>query len=556
MISSDKNLTVLFNGEIYNYQKIKELISIDYQYNTNSDTEVILAAYKQWGIRCFDYFEGMFAITLIDHAKNKIFIARDLAGVKPLYYFFDGINLFLTSEYKVLMNSNILDNEINHDSLKKYIIFQTVPDRNNLIKGIKKLMPGEILGFDMTSCKTILEDKIKLKNYDNFKNYDEYVECLKNEIYFQMNLATNTDLPTGYHLSGGIDSNTLVSLTQKLRSDQNFFFVTSIIDDEIDNESDYIFEAAKNYGRELKVVHVNAKNFFEVLDNALYQLDEPVGDPGLIPQYLVNKEISQYAKIVYSGQGFDELFFGYARNLAAYSIAKFGKNSFSLKNSSLPEEITNFFSEWHDFKKELNSLSNLSPEMTNYIKLCRFNPYLNYSELNDKFLTSLKEIAENEFSNLNQRSMSLSEFIYNSETTIQLPSLLHMEDRVSMIHSVETRVPFCTNSIISLAYNKKLEWIFRNHKTKGVIKDIVQNLIPSNIANRPNKVGRPVPFRKWFKERNDLVSELNDKKEQIEFLYGTKNIVNYALNNENPFDRTLWGIWSLTRWIEKYNISI
>ena len=93
---------------------------------------------------------------------------------------------------------------------------------------------------------------------------------------------------------------------------------------------------------------MNAKNFFEVLDNALYQLDEPVGDPGLIPQYLVNKEISQYAKIVYSGQGFDELFFGYARNLAAYSIAKFGKNSFSLKNSSLPEEITNLFPGVHE----------------------------------------------------------------------------------------------------------------------------------------------------------------------------------------------------------------
>ena len=161
----------------------------------------------------------------------------------------------------------------------------------NLIKGVKKVMPGEIIEFDLNTLKVINTNRIKLKEFEKFKNYNDYFDCLKNEIYHQMTLATNTDLPTGYHLSGGIDSNTLVSLTKSIRTDQKFFFVTSIIDDESDNELGFINQAAKKYERELKVVKVNSENFFDTLDDAIYQLDEPVGDPGLIPQYLVNKNI-------------------------------------------------------------------------------------------------------------------------------------------------------------------------------------------------------------------------------------------------------------------------
>ena len=123
-----------------------------------------------------------------------------------------------------------------------------------------------------------------------------------------MKIATNTDLATGYHLSGGLDSNTLVSLTKKIRKDKNFFFVSSIIDDEIDHEYEYIHKAAKIYQNDLNIVHINNKSFFDVFDQVISSLDEPVGDPGVIPQYLVNEEISKRAKIVYSGQGFDEFF--------------------------------------------------------------------------------------------------------------------------------------------------------------------------------------------------------------------------------------------------------
>ena len=222
----------------------------------------------------------------------------------------------------------------------------------------------------------------------------------------------------------------------------------------------------------------------------------------------------------------------------------------------MPKPISKFFSDWSYFKTDLINNQNLSPEMINFTKLCRFNPYLSYDKLNVSFVEDLKKLQKMSILIYIISPKVFQIFLFLSETTIQLPSLLQMEDRVSMIHSVETRVPFCTNSIISLARKGQMSWIFKDHKTKGVIKDIVKNLIPSEILNRPNKVGRPVPFRSWFKSKRDLGLILEDNREKIEFIYRSKNILNYALNNQNPYDRTLWGIWSLIRWLDRYNVTL
>ena len=146
--------------------------------------------------------------------------------------------------------------------------------------------------------------------------------------------------------------------------------------------------------------------------------------------------------------------------------------------------------------------------------------------------------------------------MFNVETTLQLPSLLQMEDRASMAHSVETRVPFCTNSILGLAKVAEIEWIFRNNQTKGVIKDIVKDILPEAIINRKTKVGRPMPFSKWFKEDKNLLNKLYANKELVSEIYGSGDIIDYALNQKNPYDRTLWGIWSLILWTQLYNISV
>lgn len=555
MKSYDQTVTLLFNGEIYNYLDIRNQLSEDYKFRTKSDTETIIAAYKKWGKECFDYFEGMFSIVIIDHKKNRIILSRDLAGVKPMYYFFDGKNLFISSEYKVFLKSNIIEKKIDQEALKKYIIFQTIPGKSNLVKGINKLIPGEIIEFDLGTCEKISSCQIKLKKYPKFKSYSEYYECLEEEIFYQMKIATNTDLATGYHLSGGLDSNTLVSLTKKIRKDKNFFFVSSIIDDESDHEYEYIREAASIYQNDLNIVNINSKSFFDVFDQVISFLDEPVGDPGVIPQYLVNEEISKQAKIVYSGQGFDEFFFGYARNLAAYSSEKYGLSSFIDAGPNLPKDINEFFIGWDDFRKELKNLDNPNAKMINYVKLCRFNPFTFNPELNTSFMNDLKQTAQDIFDDIDQISTSFSSFMYNSEVQIQLPSLLHMEDRVSMAHSVETRVPFCTNSIMSLAQKGNLEWKFYNNKTKGIIREISKNLIPDIILNRKKKIGRPVPFRKWFLQNKDFIHTLKDMTVEIEDIYRSKGIIDYAINNKNPFDRTLWGIWSLMKWKEIYKIS-
>ena len=556
MTSLDKKLTLLFNGEIYNYQEIRSQIKGSYNFQTNSDTEVILAAFIKWGIKCFDYFEGMFAITIIDHFKKKVYLVRDVAGVKPLYYLNKKEDIYISSEYKVLLTSGISEKELDRKSLDYYHLFQTVPNKHTLIKDIKKIFPGEIKCFDLNNGKEISTSRIKIRDFQAFSNYNEYRNKLEEEIYYQMKLATNTDLPTGYHLSGGIDSNTLISITKKIRKDENFFFVTSIIDDEIDQEINFIKEAARVHDRELNVVKINKDSFFNVLEKVIYQLDEPVGDPGVVAQYLVNQEISKKAKIVYSGQGFDELFFGYARNLSAYVISKYGLKSLINKDRSVPDEINHFFDGWNEFNKDFSLMSDLSPEKALFIKLCRINPYLLNKNMPHEFTERLKKLADLTFNEFNENSKNFSSFMFNVETSLQLPSLLQMEDRASMAHSVETRVPFCTNSILGLAKAGEIEWIFRNNQTKGVIKDIVKDILPKVIINRKTKVGRPMPFSKWFKSDKILLKKLYASKELVSEMYGSNDIIDYALNHKNPYDRTLWSIWSLILWTQLYNISV
>ncbi len=562
MTSSESKVTVLFNGEIYNYKSLRtDLKKLGCRFKTNGDTEVILKAYEQWGNECYKHFEGMYAILIIDPLQNKFSLARDRLGVKPLYIKTDKDNFYVASEQKAILKILNYKPTLDHNSLLYYLNFQSVPTNKTLFKGIIKVPPGFVYEFNLKNRNFIGSKKISNKiNKIGFKDYKEYSDFLYNEIIQQAKLTLDTDLPICFHLSGGIDSNSLIGLCRKLDQNRQFTCVTSIVEGQNDDEWSFIKKSADYHKVDLDVADVTEENFFKYFDDTIYYLDEPVGDAGAVAQFMVNELASKKSKIVYSGQGFDEMFFGYSRNLAGYVINKWESEYLDNKSSSfkkLPQSIQNFFNGWNNFLSPLHTERSISPELAVFKKLCRFDPFTNESSIPLNLQENLQSIAHDLHDKIISEHDNLHDYMISAETQIQLSSLLHMEDRASMRYSIETRVPFCTSSILDLAKMGKLDWKFYNEKPKGILRDIFSDIIPSHILDRNQKVGRPIPFQKWIRngKHDSYLENLKKKKDLFYDILGF-DYVEFSLDRTDEYDRTIWGAISLSEWIDTYKVDV
>lgn len=543
-------IKILFNGEIYNYKNIKKnLISKGYVFETNSDTEVAIKAYLEWGLKAFEKFEGMFSICIIDSKKNEIFLIRDRMGVKPLYYSYRSSGFIVASEQKAIIKAFNISPKINKNALNDYLLYQSILGKETLFKGIYKVPKGTIMTFDLSNQKLINAKEIEpLKNIDEFTNYSDYKNAIKSSIIKETIDALDTDLDVTFQLSGGIDSNLILGIAKKFFPDKKKYSVSSIVEGNFDDdEENYIKKSVKHFSTEHEIIEINSKNFFSSLEESIEFLDEPVGDPGVVAQFIVNKQISKYSKIGMAGQGADELFFGYMRNFITYIK--------DAKKKSLLS--SNFFDGWEDYLSSFESKEEISAKLIYFQKIKRFNMY----EGSDESIKNLNKKLSNknmkDFNDILKRSDSLNLFMLNTELDIQLQALLQMEDRSSMRYSVETRVPFCTSSILNLASQGSIDWKFKAGVPKGILRDSFKDIIPSHILSRKKKVGRPIPLKKWLvkdKFGKDYLNLLNENKELINSLFGA-NILDYALRHPNLYDRTTWALLSITLWIRKYNVS-
>ena len=543
-------LTILFNGEIYNYKEIrKELISRKHSFASQSDTEVILRSYIEWGKDCFKMFEGMFSICLIDSRKDELILVRDSIGIKPLYYSFSGQDLIIASEQKAILKTVDINAQINLDSLDDYLLYQSVLGKNTLFKDISKIQRGEILTLDLRTQKTISTSRIlpEAKNL-SIESYDDYKKYIKEEITKQTINALDTDLDLTFQLSGGIDSNLMMSIASHHFPEKKKYSVSSSVKGNFDDdELTYIKKSVEHFKTEHEIVEIGEENFFDYLEESIEFLDEPVGDPGVVAQFIVNEKISEFSKIGIAGQGADELYFGYMRNFLTY-IA-------SLKDNSLLD--SEFFHGWEDYLQGFKSSNLGSIEFAYFNKLTRFNVYDGCEQDIKALNTKISNKNLEDFYKISENSLDLNSFMVNSEIDLQLQALLQMEDRASMRYSVETRVPLCTISLLSSAFLGVIDWKFKNDTPKGILRDAFSDILPKHILERKKKVGRPIPLKDWLHNTSkgkDYLNLLHKNKEFINSLFSA-NILDYALNHPSIYDRTLWALLSITLWSKKYNAS-
>ena len=561
---SDGPLTIVFNGEIYNYIELRQmLIGLGHRFRTSSDTEVILKMYSEYGVDCVNQLNGMFSFILYDQNKKKIVIARDHFGIKPLYYYENDQQIIFASEIKAILEHPDVIAAPDYNAIYDYITFQYVLKSATLFKDIFKLLPGQYKIVNLIDCST------KTVQYwdpsfrvDTFHTEEYFIHSLRQILEDTINIQLRSDVPLGTYLSGGVDSSlvTLMAATRyngKIKSFNGAFTEGPAFD-----ESRYARIAATAGGAEIYQIYPTESDFIETLPQLIYHMDEPAAGPGLFPQYMVSRLASKNVKVVLGGQGGDEIFGGYARFVVAY----------------LEQAIKGAIFQDYEEGEHIVSLKTILPNLSylqQYVPMLRrfwtnglFGPMdWRYFCLIDRSEGSLN-LYSKDFGHGYNRLEIYERYkkIFNHPDTLSyynkmvrfdmvasLPALLHVEDRVSMAVSLESRVPLLDKRIVEIINSMPPRMKFKGAEMKYILKRAVGDIIPSAILERKEKMGFPVPLHIWAKNRvGEFFREILFSKACREREIFNHKEIEKQIDNEEAFGRKLWGLVCLELWFQTF----
>ena len=551
----DDNYTVFFNGEIYNFLHLKnELISKGIEFATNSDTEVLLNVLNIFGIEGIKKLNGMFSICLIDNKSEKTYLIRDQFGIKPLYYVLDEDTVRFSSELKTLETKS---NKVFEKSLGDYLGYQFYLDDKTLNKNINTVNPGNYIEVDNKTGKIKIIEYFKVE-FLSSKEPKKSLNDLENVINESVKRQTYADVEVGSHLSGGIDSSLITAIASKYVPDLKTFHGYFPDSDSKYSEIEYAREVASHLQLKLYEIEITHTDFINNFSKLMFSLDYPIVGPGVFPQYMVNKFAAKHVKVLLGGQGGDEIFAGYARYLIVYlEQVLLG----SINESQSNQHLVN-----------LNTVSNALPSLKEYIPLIQkmwssdlfTNPANRYeqilqrsipkqwlSESSHKLINTSRVNFQNKMDNIKEDSL-INKMLHFDVKYI-LPGLLQVEDRVSMAHSIESRVPYLDQDVFNTAVNLEPQLKFGKGVLKSPLKEIAKKYLPERVALRKEKMGFPVPFNDWLKipEFKDyvfdtiLLSSFANSK-----YFELKEFEKDLLSFEN-FDRSIWAILCLSEWSNK-----
>lgn len=503
----NRKACIVFNGEIYNYKELKnELITCGYKFLTNSDTEVIINAYLEYGYKCLDKLNGIFSFAIYDSIKEEMFIARDRIGVKPLVYSYSPNRYFIfSSEIKGILEHHSEDFlELDYTGMNYYFTIGYIPYPHTIYKNIKKLEPGSFI---------VLNKSFKIIKYwhpdyteDHTKSFGYYLEGLRHHLKRSVKMQLVSDVPVGAFLSGGIDSSAVVSLMSQNSTNQIKTFSIGF-KDKYYNELRYArLVANKNKTKHYeKILTPDPIQFFS---NILKVLDEPFADTSSIPTFLVSEMASKEVKVVLSGDGGDELFAGYDWHIANYYLNKIPNFLTPFAKQLLL--LTNYF----PYSKKKKAIINILQKLANGWKLpeamhsMKWHCVFNEMEKRELFCKNFP----NDFKNLNFLSFiedktgsKLQDFLF-FDLNLYLPNDdLVKVDLMSMANSIESRVPLLDHELVEFAARIPYKYKNIGTKTKVIFKEALKDTLPEEILNRKQKQGFSIPINYWFhNELRDL----------------------------------------------------
>jgi asparagine synthase (glutamine-hydrolysing) len=541
------SVSIVFNGEIYNYQDIrKSLQKKGYSFRTESDTEVICAAYLEYGKDCVQHFNGMFAFVIYDKREQLLFGARDRLGQKPLYYFLKGKEIEFCSQISgIELHHKSLN--VSEESIGMYLAWRSVPDPLSIYTEVKKLKAGHIFQFSLNDGKfkeTAYWDVETPLEKNFIGDYQEACLQLTALLKDAVKLRLRADVPVGVFLSGGVDSSLISALAQEINESSINTFSIKFNENKFD-ESEHAIAVAKHLKTNHHTILCNESEFLNLIENFTTYYDEPFADSSALPSMLLAKYTKKHVTVALTGDGGDETFLGYER------FARFLQKK--------PYYTVPYF-----IRKPISTiLSN-----TKNLNLIRLGNHLKEKNLENAYAASISTInndwfAYDEFLNVNEKKYlknlsddSTLEKISNFETKTYLNWDINTKvDRATMAFSLEARSPLMDFRLVEFSKNLPVEFMYQPLNQKRILKDILYKYVPKPLIDRP-KSGFAIPLNIWFKnELKELVlEELSySNLKQIPLIKTEaviKKINNHLSGRENNSE-IIWSLLVLKKWLSK-----
>ena len=565
MHSSDKRISVVYNGEIYNFRELKEELA-DYPFRSNCDTEVIIAAYLKWGIRCVERFNGMFAIALYDRETQDIYLVRDRIGKKPLYYWFEDGNLVFASELKPIMKCPGFTGEIEKRVLSRYLFQQYINAPESIYRNVYKVEAGAVLRFCQGKIKTWKYWDVKKVYHEAQKNlisdYGEAKEQLKKLLKKSVRARMIADVPLGAFLSGGYDSSLVTAIAQESSKSPVKTFSIGFHEEKY-NEAKYAKAVADYLGTNHTELYIDEQDMFGLVESIPKYYDEPFADSSQIATMMVSQLAREHVTVALSGDGGDEFFCGYnvyenvmlAQRLDMLGAVVHGACTIPIARQLHMEDRLPFRVRVIAGNREIESKTQFGAG--NYPIVAKA---MVKSSADGTDLLPVHYLTESKY---HVKEWQIRRMLLDMDT--YLPGdILCKVDRASMKYSLEARCPILDKDVMELSYRIPHKFKYARGDKKHILKDIAYDYIPKELLDRP-KVGFGVPLDKWL--RGPLREQLLDyssydylKRQDIfDADYVSDMITRYIdtgdagpATGEN-YSKLAWSFFVFQQWYQTYH---
>lgn len=566
MASPDGKAWIIFNGEVYNYIELKrELEQHGHTFSSGTDTEVVLAAYRTWGKECLKKFRGMWALCIADFEKNEIFAARDPFGIKPFYFTNQSGYFAFASELKALLAVPWMQRKVNAQSVWDYLQIGRTGVRNeSIVSNIRQLPPAHHLTISLD-----VRENIKIERYWDIDtgntsslSREEAVEAVREQFRSNITQHLRSDVTVAATLSGGIDSSAIVGSIHDLMPKGSKLNTFSYIADAKElSEENYINIVAHEKGVKGHKVTPSANQLVEDLDDLIRMQDEPFGSTTIYAQYRVFRMVKQAGiKVILDGQGADEMLAGYRgyRLDRLASMIRSGSYLGQIRllwNTSQIDSIQNgVLANWVRALKIAARYPDTSPVEQIPVRPGSGGPALDSDYFHDHGVLPQIPIQ------IPGQQTVLRERLKSSMLQTSLPELLRFEDRNSMGHSIESRVPFLTTDLVELVLSLPENYILSDTgETKSVFRDAMRGLVPDVVLDRRDKIGFDTPEEKWMSTLGSWVTDNFEDADQNRFqalnLPNMRNEWASVMAGNKPYSKKYWRWINLIRWAEQFNVT-
>jgi asparagine synthase (glutamine-hydrolysing) len=565
--NNDKSIVIVFNGEIYNYLELKQiLIGFGVIFNTNSDTEVILKCYEYYGLSFIEKLNGMFAFAIHDLKKNKIIIARDQIGEKPLYYYKYNDQFIFASELKSIKSIfNKITNKqltLSKEGLDLYFSLTFIPAPFTIYNEISKLLPGHYIEISTNDYTTKILNYSKVLDFSTSNERINNYEFAKKKLFNLLNDSVEkrliSDVPVGSFLSGGVDSSIITAIMASQKSHTKIETFSIISDNKNFDESERSFAVSRHLNTIHHAINLNINELKNLVDTIILNYDEPFADSSALATYYISKKTKEYVTVALTGDGGDEVFGGYNRYFMTTYSNMYRKLIPNTLHKYLLKPLTNSFKIQNDnrgklfkYKKFINGIGlNEKEDLSNIISLGFLNKektllfkydspksFCNLIDYHYESVLCLSQLARSRFIDIN---VSLE------------GDMLTKVDRSSMLTSLECRTPLLDPRLVNFSFQLPDHFLIKGAETKYILKDTFKNMLPKGLFNL-SKSGFGVPVGDWL--RNELKFELLDLtnaeliiNQDIFNLNYIEKIVSEHLKNENDHTFKLWCIFCFQKW--------